>query len=92
MLFIKSNDRPTWWRDIGFTVFFFADRTDIKSLIRQAVVHGVPAKPIDYISPYGWKGWERITVRYRLIFNRSFFALFQLTLVETWVSSWAAVY
>ena len=44
MLFIKSSDRPTWWRDIGFTVFFLADRTDIKSLSRQAVVHGVPAK------------------------------------------------
>ena len=60
--------------------FLFADRTDIKSLIRQAVVsvvHGVPAKLIDYISPYGWKGWERITVRYRLILNRFFLLCFR---------------
>ena len=60
---------------VSLFFFFFADRTDIKSLIRQAVVHGVPAKLIDYISPYGWKGWERITVRYRLIFKITFFLL-----------------
>ena len=36
--------------------FFFADKTDIKPMILEAVVHGVPAKLIDYISPYGWRG------------------------------------
>ena len=39
-----------------FVFFFFADKTDIKSVILLAVVHGVPAKIRDYSSSYGWRG------------------------------------
>lgn len=41
---------------IFVSLFFFADKTDIKSMILEAVVHGVPGRLIDYISPYGWRG------------------------------------
>ena len=38
-----------------FCFFFLADKTDIKSVILLAVVHGVPAKLRDYSSSYGWR-------------------------------------